>query len=157
LNHPAREVEENSKTHIKISVSEMILSILLNYPKVFKKGYELINNKDFSKECEDIYTSLVDQYNSTRPEIGKWNFDNGLVADLREKINVMLLFADDRYGEFSEEAIGIELVKLIDRLKKDCKMQKLKDLEIRIKEAEKNSEKEKLLKLLTEQQSLLST
>jgi DNA primase len=154
--YSARAIAETTINSGKMPTSEMVLAILLNYPKTFEKASELLDKKDFFEDEENIYNTLFDQYNSTRPEARGWNLDDGLLAKVREKINVLSLYAEDKYGEFSEEAVAVELEKLIDRLKKDRKIHKLRDLEMRINEAEKAGEKDKLLKLLMEQQSLLS-
>jgi len=154
--YSARVIAETFVDSGKMQTSEMVLSILLNYPATFARASELLDKKDFLEAEENIYNSLADQYNSTRPEVREWNFEGGFMAQIREKINVLLLYAEDKYGEFSEEAVAIELEKLIDRLKKDRKTRRLMELEMRIKEAEKAEEKDKLLQLLTEQQSLLS-
>ena len=154
--HPARETDSVVENSTRISVGEIVLAVLLRFPGIFKKSLELIGEKDFKESEKNIYNELVDQYNSARTQFREWNFDEGLLAEEREKINVLLLCVEDKYGEFSDEAVSVELEKLIDRLRKDCKIKRLKDIEFEIKEAENAGEKNRLLALLMEQQELLS-
>ncbi|MFA7685298.1 MAG: DNA primase [Candidatus Gracilibacteria bacterium] len=156
MNHPAREFEAVAENSTKVSIEELVLAVLLRFPAVFHKSLELVTEKDFKESEKNIYNELVDQYNSARTHFREWNFDQGLLAKEREKINVTLLYAEDKYGEFSEEAVSVELGKLVDKLRKDCKNKRLKNIEFEIKEAENAGEKNRLLALLMEQQELLS-
>lgn len=156
--HPAREtaVSGNADIVSKIEVEDMILAILLEYQDAFEKAIVLLKDTDFSEEAKNVYNELLDQYNSTRSKPCKWNFDKGSLSKVREKINVLTLYAEDKYGEFSPNAVTVELEKLVDKLRRDCKTRKLKEIENGIKEAEDTGDKDKLLKLLMEQQSLLT-
>ena len=137
-------------------IGGIILGVLFNYPNIFVKSLDILKEKDFDEAEKNIYNELLDQYNSARTHFRGWSFDTGLLAEAREKINVMLLYAEDKYGEFSEEAVAVELEKLVDKLKKDRRVKRLKDIEFEIKEAEKAEEKNRMLALLMEQQELLS-
>lgn len=154
--HPAKDFDTATENVTKVPVSGMVVSVLLNYPAVFQKSLELVGEKDFD-ECEkNIYNELLDQYNSARTRFKEWNFDAGILAKEREKVNVMLLYSEDKYGAFSEEAVAVELGKLIDKMKKDSKARRLRDIAFEINEAENAGEKNRLLALLMEQQELLS-
>ncbi|MFA6917222.1 MAG: DNA primase [Candidatus Gracilibacteria bacterium] len=155
LSHPARE-DMSGQGAIKMPICNIILGVFLNFPNLFKKAPELISEKDFDGDEKNIYNELLEQYNSARTHFREWNFDSGFLASAKEKVNVMLLYADDKYGEFSEEAVNVELEKLVDKLRKDSKTKKLKDIEFEIKEAEKAGERNRMLALLMEQQELLS-
>lgn len=156
LSHPARETDLAENSAAKISVGEIVLGILLNYPGIFRKSLELINEKDFEGSEKDVYNELAEQYNSARNHFKEWSFEAGLLASAREKVNAMFMYAEDKYGEFSEEAVAVELGKLVDRLRKDSRIKRLRSIEFEIKEAEKAGEKNRMLALLMEQQELLS-
>jgi DNA primase len=156
FDHPAREDNLLSGNSVKISVAEIIIAVLLNYPSIFPKALELLKESDFEEYEKNVYNELLDQYNSSRTHFKEWSFDAGLLAKEREKVNVKMLYVEDKYDEFSVEAITVELEKLVDRLKKDSKAKRLKNIESEIKEAEKAGEKNRMLALLMEQQELLS-
>ncbi len=86
---------------------------------------------------EEVYKEVLDQYN---------------LACKSEQIQVYSLYCEEKYHQFSEEKLFEELEKLVTRLKRERVEKKLMTIRQEIQEAEKAGEKEKLLKLLTEQQ-----
>jgi len=154
LNHPAREdVPVDSK---KILLEEMVLGLLMQYPVLFPDIVDKLEQNCFSLDyVKDVYNDLVRQYNSTRENFRNWDFEEGFLAHYREKLNIVVLYVEDSYGMFSEEALKDELKKLVDKMKNDFKAKRLKEIHLKIAEAEKNEDKQVLLELLGEQQRLL--
>ena len=77
------------------------------------------------------------------------------MSNVREKVDILLIYAEDTYGRISEESLQDELEKLVDKMRKVRRSRQLKELQIKISEAEKKQDKEKLIELLQEQQKLL--
>jgi len=155
--HPARiggdEVVINKAA--KILLDDMVLSLLLEFPKLFKFVADALTDQDLNDEAKSVYNALTDQYNSARGELERWDFDKGILPSVSDKIQFLRLYAEEVYTNLSEQSLEIELVKLVDRMKKDRGAEELKDLQRRIAEAEKSENKEEIRKLLEEQQSLI--
>jgi DNA primase len=159
IDHPARRsVEEENKggKSGNFSLEEILCGIVLDNPHLFEKLSKLVNEKDFFQEMKDVYKGMYDQYNKSRNGFSKWDFSKSLLSNLKEKIDILLLYADEKYGRVSEESLQKEIEKLVDKIKKMRKSRQLDDLQKRIIEAEKSENREKLMKLLKEQQKLLS-
>ncbi|MBI4231889.1 DNA primase [Candidatus Peregrinibacteria bacterium] len=157
--HPARISGEDLGKIAELrrfDVEELIIGLLFEHHQLFEKIENLLDFEDFSEAFKAVYKALTDQYNSQREKFKGWNFEKGVFSDLSGKFDVLTLYVEERYAEFSQELLEQELVKLIDRLKKDRRVGKLREVQTRIVEAENNKEKEKLMELLAEQQKLLN-
>jgi DNA primase len=154
-NHPVHQSGEAELIENKgIEPLEIIISILLEYPKLFEKIEKDLDEKDFSESLKAIYRELFDQYNSSRTNFDIWNFEKSNLLKNKEKINVLRLYAENKYSDFSEDILSVELEKLIDRIKEDRKKGELEGVRKEIEETEKSGDKDKLLKLLQKQQDL---
>ncbi|MEK7085455.1 MAG: hypothetical protein AAB953_00375, partial [Patescibacteria group bacterium] len=127
------------------------------YPALFEKVLTFMDLNDLTEEAKNVYNNLTEQYNAARGNFQKWDFDSGILSENRGKIDVLRLYAEDKYRNFLEDALGVEVEKLVDRIKKDRKNRKLGDLQLNIAEAEKAQQKDRLNELLKEQQKLLGT
>ncbi|MBI4975055.1 toprim domain-containing protein [Candidatus Peregrinibacteria bacterium] len=155
--HPAREslsVTDNN-TGFRADFSEMLMGIVLAYPRLFENFSEFIN-EDLFEEAKNVYKALRDQYTSSRNREASWNFEEGVLADLKPKLEVLTLYAEDSYERFSDDAVVCEVKKIVDRLEKRHKNASLRELQKEIELAEKLEEKGKLMELLSRQQKLLS-
>lgn len=157
VNHPARKNAEAGNVAAKFTVAQMILSIVLEHGNLFKILQENLQEKDFEHELKEVYKALCDQYNSAWKNFERWDFEQPAMAALREKIDLMRLYAEDRYGIFSEVALESELLKLIDKHKEECRKGVTNWLHEEIIKAENANDKERLLQLLREQQEILSS
>ncbi|MFA6992072.1 MAG: DNA primase [Candidatus Gracilibacteria bacterium] len=153
-NHPAREVDAPSSGY-KISTEEIILSLIIRYPFLFIQTEGLIDENSFKETEKSIYKKLANQYNSHRTNLGEWDFD-GFSAEEKEKVNVLSLYAEDNYDRFGEEIKELEIKQLTDLLKKERKLRRLSEVLDEISKAEKEGDKERLVKFLKEQQELIS-
>lgn len=157
--HPARATKDSSPNVTELrrfSVEELILGLILEYSELYEKVVDLVNLGDFSESSKAVYKALTDQYNSQREKFKGWNLEKGVFSDLSGKFDVLTLYVEERYAEFSKELLEQELVKLIDRLRKDRRVGMLKEVQMRIVEAEKNEDRDQLRELLSEQQKLLN-
>ncbi len=161
LDHPARlsrneEGDATGTKDLKMSVHALILAMVLEYPMLFQKIVDLLHFEDFENEDKSVYKALTDQYNSLRENFNGWDFEVGFLSSIKAKISVFRLYAEERYKNFSEDALSLELEKLVDKMKKDRKTQKLNQIQLSIVEAEKLQDKDKLKELLEEQRGLLN-
>lgn len=156
LGHPAKEIGRIGESKAKFSVVDLFFGLLLQYPQSFSVVVDNFEESYLDEEAKSIYRNLLAQYNSARTELERWDVDKAVSAEQREKIDVLTLYVEDQYQSFSEEAVRSELIKFIDKIKKDYRLTKLKDLQNKIAEAEKSADKGLLMELLSQQQNLLS-
>lgn len=158
-NHPVRQSlsAAGQDGQGRLSATEIILGLLFEYPFLAPNLDILTDFTDLDQWIKDVYKDLTEQYNAARGNFKVWNFDSEVLSQYREKINVLRLSVEEKYQEFSEEALKIELEKLIDRTKKDRKTRRLEELQLGVVEAENSQQKEKLRELLQEQQRLLQS
>jgi len=155
--HPAKlNSSENMINITKFSVEELILSLFLEYPKLFKDFSKSFNENDFTNDNKRVYNELTNQYTSMRGELDSWSFNDPFWSDYKEKIDVFRLFADDLYGEFSHENLKIEIENLLKKNRKIKKDEELRTIQLEIEKVEKLNDKDKLIELLLLQQKLLS-
>lgn len=157
--HPVRQSLEASgqaQTN-RLRAQEIILSLVLEYPFLFEILKNPVDLEGFAEEFKDVYMELTEQYNAARGNFKEWDFDSRVLSQTKEKIDVLRLSAEEKYQGFSEEALRVEMEKLIDRTKKDRRIKGLTELQLEIMEAEKSQQKDKLKLLLKEQQKLLQS
>lgn len=156
VGHPVRLVEDvGSKQVNKLIAEELVFALILEYPNLFVKVKDLLNIEGLSDWIKNVYNDLLEQYNSARENFRNWNYETDFLSQHREKIDVLRLYAEELYNGFSEEAMEVELEKLIDRFKKDRKVKRLNELQMSVVEAEKTDQKDRLKELLLEQQKIL--
>jgi len=153
--HPAQK-SETVETDYKFHLEEILLAIILEYPELFSEVSKIVDKNSFNDDLQDIYKALSNQYNSARIAHSKWEFDKGVLAERKRKIDVLRVYAEEKYSEFSKEILGEELQKLVDRMKKRRRIGRLKEIHLEIEKAENSGDKEKLMILLREHQQLLS-
>ena len=154
-NHPVKIVETTSSKQLKVALNELVLALLLEYPKLFPLVSDFLEKNDFKDELKSVYKALSDQYNSLREKCEVWDFEKGDLFKYRDKINVLRLYAEHQYSSFSEDLLEIEMGKLIDKMKKSSRINKLRDIQKRIDEYEKAGDTKKVIELLAKQQDLL--
>ncbi len=159
MHHPARQVKEeleNVSTY-KLEVEELLIAVVLQNPKLFEVAKLLLDEKDFSSDMKEVYKALLHQYNAVRGQLESWNLDSDVLASIRAKVSVMMLFAEEKYSRFTEITLDLELRKLIDKIKESRRTRGLRDIQGRILEAEKSGDFASVKELLKEQQSLLNS
>ncbi|MBT3865084.1 DNA primase [Candidatus Peregrinibacteria bacterium] len=134
----------------KVDPLKVLLSICLEFPVHFQKVLDKMKEADFSEELKGVYNLMKDQYNLDRTSKEGWDFDEGKHD---EQIDILSLYAEERYGDFPDETVENEVEKLIDNIIKQRRMHQRLELEKALKEAEKTGDEEKkkeLLKLFQE-------
>jgi len=154
---PSKKNEEVEDVSQKISTQEILLSLCLEYPKIFEIVTSRVVESDFEGDLKDIYLALVDQYNASVTSKEGWNLDAKKYASISGEVDILSLYGEERYSEFPEEIVTLEAEKLIDKIEKGRRMYKRLDLERRLKEAEDSGDKAKKEKLLKEFMQLLKS
>lgn len=155
--HPARFVDNPTAPAVsKIALDELTLALILEYPYLFEKASQLLYISDLNEEMKGVYKALTDQYNSSRDNFGTWDFDGGFLAQVRPKIDILRLYAEERYNGFSQEALSLELGKLVDKIKKEREMLKRNRIVNEMNVAEKNQDNEKVNRLKVELSELIN-
>lgn len=140
-----------------LDVGAVIVALCLEYPKVFEIVKNAVEESDFDGEIKDIYIEMLRQYNPSATSKKNWDFEGEKLACISYKVAFLSLFAEEKYGEFSEESVEIEIEKLIDRVKENRRMHKRIAVEKALKDAEsKGDEKQKKI-LLEEFRKLLTS
>ncbi|PIZ75193.1 DNA primase [Candidatus Peregrinibacteria bacterium CG_4_10_14_0_2_um_filter_38_24] len=160
--HPARQSfqdslsESSASKKFEIGIQEIMLGIVLVYPHIFAEISSVLTEDDFEEDCKNVYKDCLTQYNSFRIQEGKWDFESEVLVQFKVKTGVYMLYVEDKYQDFSDVAVALEVKKLVDSMKKSRRNNLLKELQLKLKEAEKSEDRELLIKLLQEQQILLS-
>ena len=140
----------------KFDTLDILFALIFEYPVIF--DYEVLRAFNFGEDNSyiEVYNALLDQYNLACGNLKSWNF-SALEEFLKpEKINKMRIFAEEKYQNFSLQALKEELRKLKFSYEQNRQNNELKDIEIKIRQAEKEKDFEKLKALLEKQQNLLS-
>jgi len=142
--HPARdkEIEINSENKL-FSLEQIVFGIVLENPSLFNKLTNLVDCNDFEGEEKDVYNELLAQYNEARNGFKNWNLDKGFLADVKEKINILNLYVEEKYSRLSEDSLRNEIEKLVDKIKETRRSKQLNELQLNISKAERAGEKEK--------------
>lgn len=154
--HPARESAKTSNADFKISFEDVLLSIVLEFPGRFKEVAKSLNENHFEGDAKAIYKELANQYTSSRVAQNEWDFDTEFPSDLKGKVDILRIYAEEKYVDFSESVVTDELENLIDRMNRDRRTSCLREIQKQIAEAEKANDKVKMKELLHAHQQLLS-
>jgi len=156
--HPARShgsLERDPVIEKKYGAEELLMGLMLNFPRVAGLLADKTEEKLFSEPLKPIYKAYRDKYNDLRAEAG-FDVISKLPQDLKESAQVLSLYVSEKYGEISEEAVEKEMEDLLGNIRKNYLNGTTRDLERRIKEAEKNGERDLCRQLLSELSNLRS-
>jgi DNA primase len=159
LRAPERGGERADAPRLKsgLDAGTVIIALCLEYPKVFEIVKNSVEESDFDGEIKDIYIEMLRQYNPSATSRKNWDFEGEKLACISGKVAFLSLFAEEKYGEFSEESVKIEMEKLIDRVKENRRMHRRIAIEKALKDAEsKGDEKQKKI-FLEEFRKLLTS
>ncbi len=158
LRTPMKESEQEvAHDKQRIDARSLLIGVLLEFPKFFTFADKL-KETDFDGDIKDIYMELVNQYNASRSDSHeKWDLDSSALTGLQEKISYLALFAESYYENFSEETIGGEAQKLVDKIIKNRKLNQRSKLEKELKEAEKSGDTAKQKMLLEKFKELITS
>jgi len=148
-NHPARASKSEllDDGGLKMSPRELLLAVCLYDFSVFDVVSKKLNEDYFSDELKSIYKALEGQYNSSR-SLGKWDFDSMFSDNLKKRVNILYLYAEDSYGEFNSITLETEVTQLIALIDRETKDNRIGNLRKQIQVAESEKDMDKLQNLL---------
>lgn len=139
--HPARSHislsdEVTTSRIMKKGVEEILLGLMLEFPRIGKLYVEKVDESSFSDELKPIYKAYVDQYNDHGFE-SAGNLIESFPHEIKEKAALTSLYVSEKYGEISEMDAENEIKTLISSLHRKQLDRKRKDLQKKLYEAEK--------------------
>lgn len=134
---------------------EVFFSLILEYPVLLKEIYSEIDENCFSDEFKSVYKLINTQYNANR-DLDRWDFCDLEAENLKNRLSVLAIYGEERYGNFSLEVLKAEIKIVLKTLKKDFLKSRLKDIQKEIANAEALNDTTKLLNLLKEQNEIYS-
>ncbi len=148
--------EENLDMKVdKLTTEERIIGLLLEYPNLFKIIESKLDENLFeNKDMKEVYKVLANQYNSFRDKFENWNKEKGFLFEIKEKLDILLLYISELYQDFSIENLEIEINKLLDRGLKEKHSRTMKDLYNLLTKAEETGDKEQSEKVMKQLQDL---
>lgn len=152
--HPARQHASLDETTpvartTKKAADEMLLGLMLEFPRIGKLFLEKIPEESFSDELKPIYKAYMDKYNDHGFETDADVIENFPHA-LKEKAGLISLYVSEKYGEISEVDVENEINALFSYLQKKRVQEKRSDLQKRLLEAERDEDRTLSTQLLEE-------
>lgn len=152
--HPARSRGLSGDTnpesdHLTKSAEEILLGLILQFPRVGKLFTDKIGNEFFGGCLKAIYKVFIDKYNSDSLE-SEEDFINVLPHELKENAALITLYVEQKYGEINEETVEKEIAALIENVRKNRLNVKRRGLQKQLAEAERDGNKKLCGELLKE-------
>lgn len=152
--HPARihtDLEEKNMVPDKLSRThdELLMGLLIEYPRIGKIYLSKISEIYFTEKIKPIYKVYNDYYNN----LGSESADCVLCefpSELKEMAGLISLYVSETYGEKTESEVEKTILELISRIKKSLMSENRKNIQVKLREAEKAGDKELVTRLLTE-------
>jgi DNA primase len=133
----------------KIKASDLLLGLFEVYEELFNT-FKDIPQDIFNEEQKAIYTYLQNKYNKHRAG----ELEDDFLANLKGKLDILSLFVEEKYENFSEEAREKECNKLIEKALKEWKQAKQKEILYKLRTLEREGRKGDTKSLLEELKQL---
>lgn len=164
LSHPARQHgslndygQNGGGTEMKkYGAEDLLIGFLIEFSRIGKVYWAQISEEIFSERGKPIYKALTDAYNGGGSGDFKGVFEF-LPYEKQEEVKLLSLFIAEKYGEMSESDVEKEIGRLVLSINKSHLDAKVRQVQKKIAEAERNNDKELRVQLLAELNSLLST
>ncbi len=151
--HPARSRNDNgTKDVLKTksrSAEETLMGLLLQFPRVGNLFTGKIGEDFFSDDLKAIYKAFLHHYNSVSPASDK-GFVSVLPHELKENAALITLYAEEKYGEISEDTVEKEMAVLVENVQRTRVNAVRGELKRRLMVAEKDGNRQLCEELLTE-------
>ncbi len=144
--HPAKlkTQKTTAKRDFSLSNHHHILGLMISYPESIKNIYQKLQKIDFLANLQNIYNTFWNYYNPTRLEFDKSKFFEHLSKEERHQINILTLYIENKYKEFSFDSVEKELNHFINLIEKTNTRSTRSELLKSLKEAEQNQDSEKI-------------
>lgn len=158
LGHDFIEKESNNarKNDISLSTEEHLLALLLAFPSLANQFEQILPDLEFSGIFQDIYKEFLSQYNADRLS-GDWTFDYQYLSDeIRQKAMFLMLFGEEENAYLGEHGLKEQMQRLMDKLRSEVFNRERKTLELGIRDAQKEGDKQKMQELMAKMRDLLT-
>jgi len=149
--------ELSSVSDQKINSLDLLLGLVFEYPLILEDILNHIPEKMLEENEKSIYKGIKDNYNLLRADGKRKEFLMCLGQDIGQRLEMISLFIDDLYGEYSEEMIKDEAEKLLDKVIKRLQNVQRRSISVQIRIAEKDGNMETAKELLAQLQKLVSS
>ena len=127
---------DSEKSGGRLALEEVLLALLLRMPEKAKE----INKDEFEIFQEPLYNNIFEGL-----KIGATLLDNSLSYEDSLRVELVKFKSEQFFGDLEEKDLEDEISRLIKSLKKELILGKIKDLEIKIKQAKSDKEVPALL------------
>lgn len=153
--HPAKQLEDISNKIEQYNAEDILIGLILNYPKYVYEIKDKISQADFSENLKTIYIRFLSIYNHSGIN---QNAILAILSDLDDKLKshakLMSLYVEERYKDLPEDLIVKEIIELIAKLKTQNINTHKRDLYRKLKEAESGNDKAQIETILIELNNL---
>lgn len=154
--HPAKQALESEKAH-QYSPEEVLLGLLLNFPKSFHTIKDKLLQDDFPETLKAIYIRFLSNYNPQgTDQEAVLAILSGLDGEHKPQASLMSLFVEEKYGDLPPEMIEKEILDLIAKIKNQTMTGVRQRLHSKLKEAEASQDQQEMQKILIELSNLSS-
>lgn len=135
--HPARQMAANEYKNIVYAPEELLIGLVVQFPKCFFETKISLEQDNFSDLVKSIYKLFLDNYNphSTDQDAVFKDFP-GLDEQVKSRVNLLSLYAEEKYGSLPPEIIKKEIIDLVKKIQLDAVNKKRQVLQRQLKDAE---------------------
>lgn len=148
-NHPAKQAMDQEVKNVQYNPEEVLLGLLMNYPKCFYEIKESIPQEFFSENVKAIYNQFLSNYTPQgTDQEAVLAILSGSDDEIKSKVNLMSLYVEEKYGDLPEDTIQKEIGNLTAKIKDQNLTAVRQTLHRELKEAEANNNQGEMEKIL---------
>ncbi|MCC6643477.1 DNA primase [Candidatus Peregrinibacteria bacterium] len=154
--HPARQFSEEERKILNYQPEDLLSGLLVQFPKCFYEIKNDVSQDYFSEQLKSIYKHFLDNYNpSSTDQDAIFKDFPGLDEEIRSRVALLSLYAEEKYGSLPPEVIKKEMQDLVKKIQLDAVTKKRQNLQRKLKDAENSQNKEELEDVLLELSKLI--
>jgi len=127
---------------------EHLLGLIVSFPESINDFQEEIKNVCFQGKTQNIYNNFLRYYNPSRLEFDKDSFFAHLSNDEKKEIDVLTLYIEHKYKEFSFDNIRSEVGKFIARIGENSSRLTRQQLQEQLRKAEEEGDMDQMKYIL---------
>lgn len=150
-NHPAKQVMDQENRPVQYNPEEVLLGLLLNYPKCFYEIKADIQQEFFSEKVKAIYNQFLSNYNPQgTDQEAVLAILSGVDDGFKSQANLMSLYVEESYEDTPPELIQKEIGNLMAKIKNQNLSAVRLSLHRQLKDAEINNNRGEMEKILVQ-------
>lgn len=135
---------------LSLNDGEHLFALIMTYPETLKQFRGDVEKISVPDSLQNIYNCFLKHYNPTRLEFDKDSFCANLSQEEKQQVDVMTLYVENKYKEFSFDNISSEVASFITRINKAKTSQERDRLQQSLADAEKKGDMAEVSKILQE-------